>query len=132
MKNILDIHQIQDFIHFLIDEIDRYQEDWEITPAEARNLRNEINNLKRKVENSFWVPGEIKKNVTQLNFPFKEQRLTYKTFFKALIFHESYDQVNNLNLKLEMDNLKNDLKAIHIKIEKYKMDNNITDEQILK
>ena len=115
MKNLLDINQTQDFISFLIGEIGNYKEDWYIDHGEAKSLTN-----------------EIKKDISQLDFPFREPKLTFKTFFKALFFYEIYDEINSQELKLRMDNLKNDLKAIHIKIEKYRMDNNITDEEISK
>ena len=125
MTNLVDIHQTEKFIIFLLNEIDRYKKDWYLSSSEAEGFKNEINNFKQKINDSFWVPAELKKDIMKLCFHFDEPKLTFKKFFKLMMFREYYDEVNNQKLQTKLDAVGDNLRAIQFKFKKYKIDNNM-------
>jgi hypothetical protein len=64
---IISLKKTEEFISYLLDQIDNSQEDWFIENQEMQSLKNEIVELKDHVEKSPLVPYEVKAKLWILN-----------------------------------------------------------------
>ncbi len=110
---IIDLEKTEEFINFLLKQIEEFKEDWYIENQEMQSINNELQNFKTYIENSPLVPYNIKSRIIDIEFKFDEVKQSRKQFFMNFLRPRYSDEAaDSYKFKQRLDTLKIDLKNI--------------------
>lgn len=113
----LDIPKLKEYILYLLGELNRYKENWEITKDEYNLFNNELLKFKGVVNSSNLIPIDIKELIINIKFQGKTKTRTLKDFFRYLFLWDATAyRLNQLDDKEIIDNIESDIKNVLAKV----------------
>ena len=109
---IITCEKTEEFIVYLLKQIENFKEDWFIENQEMQTIKNEIVNFKKIVQNSPLVPLEIKNKILGIQFEFDEVKQYRKQLFRNFFSHSSAEAKDSGKFKIRLDELRIELTNI--------------------
>ncbi len=62
----IDLPEVEKYLRFLLNEINRYKSDWEISKDEFHFFKIEFNRFKQIINNSNSLPKQLKEDLSKI------------------------------------------------------------------
>ncbi|MFC2119628.1 hypothetical protein ACFLQ4_01015 [Bacteroidota bacterium] len=112
-----ELFKILEYVKFLLNEIDKFKDDYEITEEEINTFKNEIVRFKKLAQSNNKLPDEVITDILNLKFdPHSAKRkLKFYIRFKKWREKEFENSAHQLNEEI-IENVKYDLNKIFHKV----------------
>jgi hypothetical protein len=106
----LDLSNVEKYLRFLLVELDRYKNDWEISKDEFNSFKIELTRFKQIINNSNSLPEPLKEDINKISVNGKNKTLNFLRYlflWDAVAFRK-----NQLEDKNKIELLEYDIRSI--------------------
>jgi len=106
----LDLSNVEKYLRFLLTELNRYKNDWEIGKDEFHSFNVELNRFKQIVNNSNYLSEQLKEDINKITVARKNNT---KNFLRYLFLWDAEAfRKNQLDDKNKIELLEYDIRSI--------------------
>lgn len=106
----LDLSNVEKYLRFLLVELDRYKNDWEISKNEFNSFKIELTRFKQIINNSNSLPEPLKEDINKISVNGKNKT---KNFLRFLFLWDAVAfRKNQLDDKNKIELLEYDIRSI--------------------
>jgi len=109
----IDSHKLKEYFRFLLNELNRYKEDWEISKDELTIFKSEFNRFKEIVSLSNNLSTDLKAAISRITYKESIKPKYFKKILRYIILWDATAfQLNQLEDKAAIETLEYDIRKI--------------------